>query len=112
MSAFNVYLARTTTEIEIHAPSWREALYRAGRPDACIVARLGPGKFEAIFNPDAPTTIGCRARCASDAEALRWTLASVAHQVAQREAARRALAEFADGVEPGTYQPAGKRGQS
>lgn len=77
-----VYFARTGERQEIGASSWRDALRLTGRPDACIIERLADREFEATFDPDAPTIIEFRARYATEAEMLRWILASVANQVA------------------------------
>ncbi|MDN3523524.1 hypothetical protein [Halomonas ramblicola] len=83
LPVFEVYLARSGARLEIRASSWGEALRRTGRHDACIVERLGDRHFEATFKPDAPVSIDVRLHYGTDADALRGTLANVAHQVAR-----------------------------
>lgn len=69
-----VYLARTATRLEIHAPTWQDALRRTGRPDACLVEQTGERSFEVTVGPDTPTTFHCRTRYGTGADALRWAL--------------------------------------
>jgi len=74
-----VYLASTGTRLEIHAPTWQDALRRTGRPDACLVEQTGDREFTVTFDPDCPTIIDFRARYSSPAETLRWALDTVLH---------------------------------
>ena len=74
-----VYLASTGTRLEIHAPTWQDAIRRTGRPDACVVEQTAAREFTVTFDPDCPTIIDFRARYASPAETLRWALDTVLH---------------------------------
>lgn len=74
-----VYLASTGTRLEIHAPTWQDAIRRTGRPDACVVEQTAAREFAVAFDPDCPTIIDFRARYASPAETLRWALDTVLH---------------------------------
>ncbi|MFY0992729.1 hypothetical protein [Halomonas sp. C05BenzN] len=79
---FIVHLARTGERLEIRAANWREALERTGRPDACIIKRLGNREFDATFlTGGEPRTLTTRVHYGDDADALAFALANVAHAV-------------------------------
>ncbi|MEQ5803311.1 hypothetical protein [Halomonas sp. H10-9-1] len=76
-----VYLARSATRLEIHAPTWQDALRRTGRADACLVEQTGEREFEVTFSGESPRVIDYRLHYGTAAAALRAVLDYVVHHL-------------------------------
>lgn len=89
---FVVWLARSGTRLEIHAPTWQAALRRTGRTDACLVEQAGERELTITFgDPDCPQIIDFRTRYATPAETLRGALDIVLHQLDARASDQEVL---------------------
>ncbi|WP_110647544.1 hypothetical protein [Salinicola peritrichatus] len=76
-----VTLARTGTQQEVTAETWRDALRVVGQPDACVVEHTGERSCRISFDPEDPQILEVRTRDGELSEVVRWGLDNVVHHL-------------------------------